>query len=515
VKTRNAILLSLALALAIGWFVTGYYLYRAPIGLDAAAFPAGDAIHGVLQALFGTLNGSVVGAVWAVLSLLAVIAVAAVATWRASRPASGELRRTRRGFLAAGVSLGAGLVAGGLGFLRLLGLGNKGGLGWGDVNTHIQADVVKTHPEWLEQWKGARVRRYRRLGRTGWQVSDVVLGTGRLRGDRGEALVRGAIQRGVNYIDTSPDYSASGSEEAVGAGIRGWPRDRLFVATKFCSPTGHLPAGTPVGGYVAAVEASLSRLGTDYVDLCHIHSCDEVDRLMDENVHEAFDRLREQGKVRFLGVSTHTPRLIEVAETAIGSNRFDVIMLAYHHGMWTPLGELVSRAVRERDMGVVAMKTLKGAKHHGLVGFREQADAYSQAALRWVLSNPEVSCAVISFFEPQHLDEYLHVSGTALDGRDLAVLRDYDRQIVGTYCQPHCGACLDACPEGLPIADVLRHRMYFEDYGWEKEGMRLYARLEKNASVCAGCSAPCLGTCPAGIAIPERMSEAHGMLTLG
>jgi predicted aldo/keto reductase-like oxidoreductase len=166
-------------------------------------------------------------------------------------------------------------------------------------------------------------------------------------------------------------------------------------------------------------------------------------------------------------------------------------------------------------MGVVAMKTLKGAKHHGLVGFREHADAYSQAALRWVLSNPEVSCAVISFFEPQHLDEYLHVSGTRLDGRDLAVLRDYDRQIVGTYCQPHCGACLDSCPEGLPIADVLRHRMYFEDYGWEKEGMRLYARLEKNASLCAGCPAPCLGTCPAGIAIPERMGEAHAMLTLG
>ena len=57
--------------------------------------------------------------------------------------------------------------------------------------------------------------------------------------------------------------------------------------------------------------------------------------------------------------------------------------------------------------------------------------------------------------------------------------------------------------------------MYFEDYGWEKEGMRLYSQLAKNADVCAGCSAPCLGTCPQGIPIQERMLGAHELLTLG
>ena len=57
--------------------------------------------------------------------------------------------------------------------------------------------------------------------------------------------------------------------------------------------------------------------------------------------------------------------------------------------------------------------------------------------------------------------------------------------------------------------------MYFEDYGWEKEGMQRYAALEKNASVCAGCSAPCLGSCPVGIPIQERMTGAHELLTLG
>ena len=121
---------------------------------------------------------------------------------------------------------------------------------------------------------------------------------------------------------------------------------------------------------------------------------------------------------------------------------------------------------------------------------------------------------MISFFEFQHVDEYLRASGTKLAPDDVAVLDEYDRQILGSYCAPHCGKCLGACPEELAIDDVLRHRMYFEDYGHEKEAIRLYGRLEKNASVCASCSGPCLGACPIGVAIPDRMRGAHDLLSL-
>jgi predicted aldo/keto reductase-like oxidoreductase len=343
-------------------------------------------------------------------------------------------------------------------------------------------------------------------------VSDIVLGTGRIRGEDGEQIARLAIDRGVNYFDTSPDYSGADSENAMGRAIQG-VRDQLFIATKFCTPTGHLPPGTPVAKYMSAVEASLKRLGTDYVDLCHVHSVDEVDRLMDPNVHEAFDRLKEQGKVRFLGFSTHTPNLVEVANTGVASGRFDVMMLAYHHGLWPSIAEIIARARREQDMGVVAMKTLKGARHESLAGFRDEAGSYSQAALKWVLANPNVSCAVISFFQLQHVDEYLFASGQQPTPADVAILEKYDELIRGTHCAPHCGACLGSCPEQLPIHDVLRHRMYFEDYGWEKEGMRLYSQLEKNAAVCASCSAPCVGSCPLEIDIQARMKGAHELLT--
>jgi aryl-alcohol dehydrogenase-like predicted oxidoreductase len=385
--------------------------------------------------------------------------------------------------------------------------------GWATVvGPALQTEVEVTAPEPKAGWKGARIESYRRLGRTDFRASDISLGSGRIRPENdGEAIARAAIERGVNYFDTAPDYSANGSEIALGRAMKG-QRDKMFVATKFCTAAGHLPPGSSVREYVEVVEGSLTRLQTDRVDLVHIHSCDTVERLLDPNVHEAFDRLREQGKARFLGVSTHTPNLEAVADAALASNRFDVLMLAYHHGAWSKLADIIARAAAQ-DVGVVAMKTLKGARHRGMADFREEADSYAQAAFKWVLSNPHVSCLVISFFDHAHVDEYLHASGQPLGARDLAVLERYDQLIAGTHCFAHCGACLDSCPESLRIHDVLRHRMYFENYGDEKEAMRLYAALEKQANVCIGCSAPCSGACPEGIPIRERTIGAHRMLT--
>jgi predicted aldo/keto reductase-like oxidoreductase len=165
-------------------------------------------------------------------------------------------------------------------------------------------------------------------------------------------------------------------------------------------------------------------------------------------------------------------------------------------------------------VGIVAMKTLKGAKHRGLLELRPEADSYAQAAFKWVLADRHVSCLVISFYEPQHLDEYLFASGKRLTEEDLAILEKYDRLIAGKHCFPHCGACLERCPYELAIDDVLRYRMYFEDYGWEKEGIRQYAALEKRADLCIGCSAPCAGACPHGVPIQERMIGAHRLLSL-
>jgi aryl-alcohol dehydrogenase-like predicted oxidoreductase len=420
------------------------------------------------------------------------------------QPASGEaaLPERRRLLRVLGASLAAGAGAFGAVLLR-----NRG---WIRVGRNIGPPVETMAPVARPEWRGARVRNYRRLGRTGVMVSDISLGSSNIKSVE---VARLALERGVTYFDTAPDYARHGSEEILGEAMQG-RRNEVFVASKFCTGDGHLPPEAPVARIIEAVEGSLRRLRTDRIDLLHIHSCDRVERLTAPNFHEAFDRLREQGKARFLGVSTHTPNLAAVANAAIDSGRFDVLMLAYHFGMGWDLERILARAA-ERDVAVVAMKTLKGAKHQNLAGFREEAGSYTQAAFRWVLSNPHVSCLVISFSELRHVDEYLYASGTRLTSADRAVLAKYDALVAGDYCHPHCGACLPSCPVGLPIHDVLRYEMYFADYGAEKEAMRKYARLgEQNASLCLGCPAPCAGACPHGVSIQAKMIEAHGRLTL-
>lgn len=502
---REVVALLFVLGLVLAFALTGQFLHDLAEGLDRTLLPLWK-IFVPLGVLFSGVAAAFVRLKRPVCERCASTGSPLLAPY--SREQSDRILNHGLGRRVVLRTLGVGgatVAAAGAGVAAAVGRNR----GWLSVaNDFFITEVEGIAPQARAEWHGSRVKSYRRLGRTNAMVSDISLGSGRISNPD---VARLALERGITYFDTSPDYSHSASERILGEAMKG-QRDKLFIATKFCKPDGHLLNDTPVPEIISAVDASLQRLQTDHVDLIHIHSCDRVDRLLAPNIHEAFDRLKEQGKVRFLGVSTHTPNLEEVANTAIDSGRFDVMMLAYHFGMWPSFSHILDKA-KQHDVGIVAMKTLKGAKHTNLADFRQEAGAYSQAAFRWVLSNPSVACLVISFYELAQVDEYLYASGTPVRDTDVALLERYDHLTAGDYCQPHCGLCLGSCPEQLAINDVLRHRMYFKDYGWEKEAMRLYSKLERNASVCTGCSAPCTGTCPIGVPIREKMLDAHYNLT--
>lgn len=360
-------------------------------------------------------------------------------------------------------------------------------------------------------WQESRIRSYRPLGRTGLQMSDISFGCASLDN---VATVKRALERGVNYFDTSPDYSRAGSEQTLGEGIKGFPRDKLIIASKFCTADNHLSNDTPVKDVIAAVESSLKRLGTDYLDLAHIHACDSVERLMNPNIHEAFDRLKEQGKLRFLGVSSHTPHLETVMRHAVDSGRFDVIMVAYNFKNWPDLTSIF-RDAKQKGVGVVAMKTLKGARHTALSDFTPaERESFAQAAFKWVLSNEHVSGLVVSINSLPQLDEYLYASSQPSQQADLDLLEKYDRLVANDYCRPGCGACLSSCPSEIPINDILRYAMYYENYGQQRLAMEKYARLLPLHTVtqCTDCKAPCEQACPFAIPIKEKLRRADRLL---
>jgi predicted aldo/keto reductase-like oxidoreductase len=398
-----------------------------------------------------------------------------------------------------------------------VGLASGGLLGIGAVFKYrsqffLLRDAPTQAEEPLAAWGGATVQSYKPLGRTGWNMSDISFGAGRVNDPD---VVRAALDRGINYIDTSPDYSDALSEKAVGEAVEG-RRDKVFIASKFCTPDGHLDKDTPVPEIVSSVEQSLQRLRTDYVDLLHIHACNSLDRLEAPTFHEAFDRLKAQGKARFMGVSSHTPELETVMNRAVDSGRFDVVMVAFNFKNWPDLDGILDKA-REKGVGFVAMKTLKGAYHTVLKDFSpDERNSFTQAAFKWVNNDPRVSGLVVSFVNPAQLDEYLYASGKKAGPSDRVLLDKYDRLVSSEYCRPGCGECLESCPADLPIDDLLRYSMYFDAYGAEREAIQQYGRtvrrLGRGAEVCASCSAPCEAACPFEIPIKKKLTRADALL---
>ena len=179
---------------------------------------------------------------------------------------------------------------------------------------------------------------HRTLGRSGLRVSPLCLGTMNFGGPTDEAtagrIVARAREAGVNFIDTADAYTGGQSEQIVGRAIAA-DRDAWVLATKFANPGQPDPngAGTSRKWMMRAVEASLRRLGTDYIDLYYLHKEDHATPL-EETVRAMGDLVR-QGKVRYFGVSNY--RAWRIAEICACCDRVDtarpIASQPYYHAL--------------------------------------------------------------------------------------------------------------------------------------------------------------------------------------
>jgi aryl-alcohol dehydrogenase-like predicted oxidoreductase len=214
---------------------------------------------------------------------------------------------------------------------------------------------------------------YRQLGSSGLRVSALTLGTMTFGGrdnfaNVGSTDVAGAtrqidlcLDRGVNFIDTADVYSGGLSEEIVGAALKG-RRDRVLLATKARMPMGDGPndAGLSRHHLIAACEASLRRLGTEYVDLYQVHEWDGQTPL-DETL-EALETLRRDGKVRYVGGSNYGGRQLMKALAVAdrhGYERFVTQQIYYSLQSRDAEYELVPIAIDE-GVGIIVWSPLAG-----------------------------------------------------------------------------------------------------------------------------------------------------------
>lgn len=282
---------------------------------------------------------------------------------------------------------------------------------------------------------------YNILGRTGLKVSVAGLGCGGpsrlgLSGLKGQthsesevvAHVRGAIDLGINFLDTAEWY---GTEVVVGKAIAGVPRDRLVISTKKnLVPEDH---ADPEGEIRCSLEQSLKNLGTDYVDVYHVHGAEPKDYANAAERHlPTMLRLREEGKIRAVGI---TERFVvdsahAMAERAVRDNCWDVVMVGFN--LLNPcarrnifpltktnsVGVLVSYALRralsqpERLKKLCADLIAKGAISAGALNLAEPLDfvirdgaavSIQDAAYRFCRHEPGVDVVLTGTGNPEHL----------------------------------------------------------------------------------------------------------------
>lgn len=366
-----------------------------------------------------------------------------------------------------------------------------------------------------------RVRRFKKLGRTGLEISDISMGTSRTRRAK---IVRHAFERGINYFDTAESYQNGAAETAVGEALHD-VRDKVFIASKTVAEPSDRQAQL-----MDRLHASLRRLRTDHIDVYFNHAVNQLARLENDEWYAFAEKAKQQGKIRFTGMSGHGGNLIECLDYAIDNHLVDVILAAYNFGedpafyeRFTKNFDFVANQVglprvlekaRKKGVGVVVMKTLMGGRLNDLTAYEWPGATFPQAALRWTLSSPHVDALIVSMQKTQQIDKYLAASGReAVRARDARLLRRYVARNSERYCRPGCDACAGSCPNDVPISDVLRARMYAVDYQDREFASDAYAKLGEGAAACASCvGTPCLGACPHDLAIPQLTRDALRIL---
>ena len=356
------------------------------------------------------------------------------------------------------------------------------------------------------------IKRYKPFGKTGFMVSDISVGSGQ----RDPGLLQYIFECGINYVDSA--YSYGSHEQMVGSVLPNW-RNKVFITTKWEPEL--VTATVTKAELMKALDVSLERLNTAYVDCMMIHAVGDpglgdITRIQNPAIYEAFDEAKKLGKIRFTGASGHSVRLLEDMQWGIDNDRFDIITVGANfmtHGI-----EPLLKKAKAKGIATIAMKTMTIFKSNlNIKGLMDKNTSSRQAVIKYILTSDLFDTMIISMSNYDQVNEYLAVSGTTgLDNEEKERLKALHAAFSTQYCRPGCGDCYGSCPNNVPIWDILRYKMYFENYKNEKYAMEKYYRLpeSRTAAACTDCPAPCEDSCTYNIPIRERLLEAHTQLTL-
>lgn len=374
--------------------------------------------------------------------------------------------------------------------------------------------------------------RYRNFGNTGVKISSLGFGCMRLpmlkvndrnvvEEDKVAEMIRRAFDLGVNYYDSAYFYNNGLSESALGKAIKGF-RHKIYVSSK--SP-GHLLK--KVGDYRRLLEEQLRRLDVEYIDFYHFHGIGYDSFLQtDEKTRwlEDAQRAKAEGLIRHISFSFHDEP--ENMKKLIDLELFESVLCQY--SAVDRSNEEAMAYAKSKGLGVVIMGPLGGGRVSGLpkevaekLGVKVSSSA--ELALRFVLSNPNVDCALSGMETLQMVEENTSIAsnGEPLSEEEIISINKLmaeNEKLAQLYCTG-CSYCLP-CPAAVNIPHIFRMMNYHKVYGITDYSRKGYAEIGanewtpgKNAGACTECGV-CETKCPQKIKIREQLKESHAALAL-
>ena len=365
---------------------------------------------------------------------------------------------------------------------------------------------------------------YRELGSTGKKVSRLGFGAMRLPKERDYAIecIRRSLDLGVNIIDTAFGYHNGESEVIVGEALADRPRESVYLSTKN-------PLRDNTGaGWRERLETQLKKLNTDYIDFYQA-----VHGLRWQTYEENFSqpgaglaeaiKAKEEGTIRHFGFSTHDS--VEGIKKLIDTGHFEHIILQYN--LLDRKNEEVIAYAHEHGVGIIVMGPVGGGR---LAAPSEQiqkllpggAKSSAEIALRFVLANPGVDCAISGMNTVAMVEENVATASRQdplSDNEKLHVMASLEenRKLEELYCT-ECKYCMP-CPHDVNIPHNFRIMNFHRVYGLTDHARSQYARFFAEnkrveglaASECQECG-ECEPKCPQNIPIIKQLKETDEAL---
>ncbi|KJS19796.1 MAG: aldo/keto reductase [Clostridiaceae bacterium BRH_c20a] len=333
----------------------------------------------------------------------------------------------------------------------------------------------------------------KKLGKTNLDVS--VIGFGgipvqRISHEEAKLVVRAAVDKGLNFFDTARNYTDS--EEKIGSALKGL-RHKIVIATK--------ALGRDKDTMEKEIELSLKNFQTDYIDLYQFHNVkteQDLEKILGPGgALEALVQAKEQGKIRYIGITGHVEKTLIKALDAF---EFSTVQFPRNYIEDTAEKELFPLA-RKKNMGIIIMKPLAGG-----------AFSNTNLALRYLLGQ-DYSTVIpgMDTIEQINANLDLGINFIPLSKEEVIKLEQEAQELGPKFCR-RCEYC-KPCPQGLDITEFFIIHTYFKRYGLKDRIITRYNNMSIMADQCIECGI-CETKCPYELPIKKMLKEIHADLKI-